>query len=174
MTGSNWLCLTVEEYNSEAPSEVLDYYLQPEGTTWAQLNDNVLSRKYKMQRGPYTVQDLDVMFINLNLDFTAPMALAITGLQTAVPFAFVLTEEQVRSYMSQQWYIGTLSQVVDYSNQVSTGEGYTAGTQKWADAVENASNPGQWAILKHPSYEDSVMTLIQGELPAGWLPDPEV
>jgi hypothetical protein len=114
------------------------------------------------------------MFLNLDIDYTSAMATAIQGLQTTAPFGYLLTEAQVRTYMQQQWYTGTLAQVVAYNNAVSTAQGYTAGTNKYADPVENDSNPGEWAILKHPSYSDSNMTLIQGELPQGWLPETEI
>ena len=174
MTGSNWLTIPLADYDSAAPSEVCAYYSQPEGSTWRELNDNVFSQRYKLQRGPYEVTAINVMFVNLNIDYTDAMSVAIAGLQTTAPFGFLLTEAQVRTYMQQQWYTGTLAQVVAYNNAVTTAEGYTAGTNKHADPIENNSAPGQWAILKHPSYEDASMTLIQGELPAGWLPDLEV
>jgi hypothetical protein len=173
MTGNAWLCLTLADYNLTIPSEVASYYEVAEATTWAQLNEQILSKKYKLQRGPYTVSGIQVMFVNLDVDYTTAMATAIQGLQTTVPFGYLLSEAQVRSYMGQQWYVGTLQQVVAYNNKVGTGQGLQVGENKWADAIENDSNPGEWAILKHPSYEDSVMTLIQGDLPQGWLPDVE-
>ena len=173
MTGNAWLCLTVADYNSIAPTEVREYYQAAETATWADLASGALS-VYKLPRGPYEVQGIQVMFLNLDIDYTSAMATAIQGLQSTAPFGYLLTEAQVRSYMQQQWYIGTLAQVVAYNNAVSTAEGYTAGTNKYADAIENDSNAGEWAILKHPSYSDANMTLIQGPLPAGWLPEPEI
>lgn len=173
MTGNAWLCLTLADYNSAIPSEVAAHYSVAETTTWKQLNDTVLSSLYKLQRGPYTVSGIQVMFINLDIDYTSLMGTAIAGLQTTVPFGYALTEAQVRTYINQQWYIGTLAQVVAYNNAVGAGQGLQVGENKWADAIENNSNPSQWAILKHPSYEDSAMTLIEGELPEGWLPEIE-
>jgi hypothetical protein len=173
MTGNGWICLTLADYNDIAPSEVLAYYSAAEGTTWAQLVQGALN-KYKMPRGPYTVSGIQVMFLNLDIDYTDAMSTAIAALKTTQPFGYVLTEEQVRTYMQQQWYIGTLSQVNAYNNAVATAEGYRAGTLAYANPIENNSNPGEWAILKHPSYSDASMTLNQGELPTGWLPEPEL
>ncbi len=173
MTGNTWLCLTLADYDNIIPAEVASYYEVAESTTWRQLNDTVLTQRFKLQRGPFTIEGIQAMFVNLDVDFTTAMATAITGLQTAAPFGYLLTEAQVRTYTVPQWYVGTLPQVVAYNNQVTTAQGYTAGTNKWADPIENASNAGQWAIPKNASYEDASMTLIQGELPAGWFPDIE-
>lgn len=174
MTGNTWLCLTLVDYDNIIPAEVAAFYEVAESTTWRQLNDTVLTQRFKLQRGPYTIQGIQAMFVNLDVDFTNAMATAITGLQTAAPFGYLLTEAQVREYTVAQWYTGTLSQVVAYNNLVTTAQGYTAGTNKWADPIENDSNPGEWAIPKNPSYEDASMTLIQGNLPDGWLPEPEL
>lgn len=186
MTGNIWLCLTMTDYENTVPTEVAEYYstqedasgaefvpanIIPEDTTWRELNDSVLTPKFKLQRGPYTVSGIQVMFINFDVDFTSPMITAIQGLQTTQPFGFLLTEKQVRDYMQQQWYVGDLSQVVAYNNKVGTAKGYTAGTNKWADPIGNNSNNGEWAILKEPSFEDANMTLVEGELPAEWFPD---
>jgi len=173
MTGNAWLCLTLADYDNILPAEVAASYGVAEATTWRELNDNVLTQTFKLQRGPYTVSGIQVMFVNLDVDYTSPVATAIQGLQTTTPFGYLLTEVQVRGYMQQQWYVGTLAQVVAYNNAVSTARGYTAGTNKWADPVENNGNPGEWAILKEPSFEDGAMTLIEGELPDGWLPEVE-
>jgi hypothetical protein len=174
MTGNTWICLTLADYENTVPVEVASYYEVAETTTWQQINEQKLSQRFKMQRGPYTVSGIQVMFVNMDVDYTTAMATALQALQTTVPFGFMLTEAQVRGYMQQQWYTGTLSKVVAYSNKVATSEGYTGGTNKYADPVENDSTPGQWAILKHPSYQDASMTLIEGELPQGWLPEPEL
>lgn len=48
--------------------------------------------------------------------------------------------------------------------------------ERWASATENANDPTQYAILKHPEVDKGgiELTLIEGELPEGWLPEPEL
>lgn len=170
MTGNSWLCLTTADYVEAAPLEVCTYYNKPEGTTWEELTQTVLTQRFKMKRGPVLIEGIEVHFINLDLDFSDPMAVAIQLLKTTYPIGYLLTEAQQKSYSTEAYYIGTLSQVVDYNNKIAAGENFTGGTSKWADPVENDAIPGQWAVLKHPSYEGP-MALQFGPLPQGWLPE---
>lgn len=57
------------------------------------------------------------------------------------------------------YYKGTLKQCNDYNNQVTLGENYQAPTTCWAGPIKCLD--GTFAILKHPSYESSVLQLVE-------------
>jgi len=52
MTGNTWICLTLADYENTVPAEVAAYYEVAETTTWQQINEQKLSQRFKMQRGP--------------------------------------------------------------------------------------------------------------------------
>lgn len=181
-----WICLTEETYNNSTLPEVCDYYgvqyelFDEDGNlagerTWRQLAEGTLTPQagFKLPRGPYIIEGVTVWFINIDIDFTHPMGLAITGLETAVPFNHILNIKQVDGYSIAQWYAGTLAQTVAYVNRVDAAQNYQSGTLAWAQPFESHTEPGRYAVPKHPGFVDSEMELIQGELPAGWFPEIE-
>lgn len=182
--GTNWLCLTATTYESEAPSEVLSYYNQQAGTTWAELAAYLVSQKLaRYRRGPVTIEGVQCYFVNIEVDRTSVMAQAIQALEAVTPFGYQHTTKQMEVLYGQQYYIGTLSAVNAYSNAVNAHEasknpsnGFNIGALSWAAAIENASDPTQYAILKNPEVDKGAiaLTLIEGELPQGWLPEPEL
>lgn len=182
--GTNWLCLTATTYESEAPSEVLAYYNQQAGTTWAELAAYLVSQKLaRYRRGPVTIEGVQCYFVNIEVDRTSVMAQAIQALEAVTPFGYQHTTKQMEVLYGQQYYIGTLSAVNAYSNAVNAHEasknpsnGFNIGALSWAAAIENASDPTQYAILKNPEVDKGgiALTLIEGELPQGWLPEPEL
>jgi len=197
--GTNWLCLTATTYESEVPSEVLSYYDQPEdasgaemveafslpeGTTWKQLAAYLVAQKLaRYPRGPVTIESVQCYFVNIEVDHTSVMAQAIQALEAVTPFGYQHTTKQMEVLYGQQYYIGTLSAVNAYSNAVNAHEasknpsnGFNIGALSWAAAIENASDPTQYAILKNPEVDKGgiALTLIEGELPEGWLPEPEL
>ena len=182
--GTNWLCLTQATYESEAPSEVLAYYNQQAGTTWAELAVYLVSQKLaRFPRGPVTIEGVQCYFVNIEVDHTSVMAQAIQALEAVTPFGYQHTTKQMEVLYGQQYYIGSLSAVNAYNNAVNAHEasknptnGFNIGALSWAAAIENASDPTQYAILKNPEVDKGgiALTLIEGELPQGWLPEPEL
>jgi hypothetical protein len=111
------------------------------------------------------------------------MSQAIQALEAVTPFGYQHTTKQMEVLFGQQYYIGSLSAINAYNNAVNAHEasknpsnGFNYGALSWASAIENASDPTQYAILKHPEVDKGgiALTLIQGDLPAGWLPEPEI
>lgn len=181
--GTNWLCLTQATYESEVPSEVLSYYNQ-EAATWAELAAYLVSQKLaRYPRGPVTIENVACYFVNIEVDHTSVMSQAIQALEAVTPFGYQHTTKQMEVLFGQQYYTGTLSAVNAYNNAVNAHEasknpsnGFNFGALSWASAIENASDPTQYAILKHPEVDKGgiALTLIEGELPTGWLPEPEI
>ena len=181
--GTNWLCLTQATYESEVPSEVLSYYNQ-EAATWAELAAYLVSQKLaRYPRGPVTIENVACYFVNIEVDHTSVMSQAIQALEAVTPFGYQHTTKQMEVLFGQQYYTGSLSAINAYNNAVNAHEasknpsnGFNYGALSWASAIENASDPTQYAILKHPEVDKGgiALTLIQGDLPAGWLPEPEI
>jgi hypothetical protein len=181
--GTNWLCLTQATYESEVPSEVLSYYNQ-EAATWAELAAYLVSQKLaRYPRGPVTIENVACYFVNIEVDHTSVMSQAIQALEAVTPFGYQHTTKQMEVLFGQQYYIGSLSAINAYNNAVNAHEasknpsnGFNYGALSWASAIENASDPTQYAILKHPEVDKGAiaLTLIEGELPQGWLPEPEL
>jgi hypothetical protein len=181
--GTNWLCLSQATYESEVPSEVLSYYNQ-EAATWAELAAYLVSQKLaRYPRGPVTIENVACYFVNIEVDHTSVMSQAIQALEAVTPYGYQHTTKQMEVLFGQQYYTGSLSAVNAYNNAVNAHEaaknptnGFNFGALSWASAIENASDPTQYAILKHPEVDKGgiALTLIEGELPQGWLPEPEL
>ena len=68
------------------------------------------------------------------------------------------------------YYKGTKTKCEDYNTKVTLGENYQGSTTSWANVTSNQN--GQFAILKHESYE-SDMTLID-KIPDSWYNNLEI
>jgi len=183
-----WICLTTATYEGATLPEVCDYYgidfeiidLDTNEVvgerTWKQLVQSTLTptKGYKLPRGPYTIEGIEVWFINIDIDFTHPMGLAVTAIETATPFNHILNVKQVNDYTVEQWYVGTLAQTVAYVNRVDSAQNYQSGTLAWATPFESATESGLYAVPKHPNFTDSEMQLIQEQLPEGWHPSDQL
>jgi len=70
---------------------------------------------------------------------------------------------------SQGYLIGTEAQCIAYDNTVTTGEGYTGTTTRWAEPRKHPVED-KWAIVKHKNYEEATMEYV-AELDSTWTPD---
>lgn len=67
------------------------------------------------------------------------------------------------------YYVSTNKQDLDsYNQHVSIGEGYNGTTTHWAKIIEHP-NGKDFAILKHPSYDEE-LPLVVTTLGDDWFP----
>lgn len=57
------------------------------------------------------------------------------------------------------YYKGTQQQCNSYNEQVSLGENYQVPTTCWAGTIKCLD--GDYAILKHPSYESDILQFVE-------------
>jgi len=58
--------------------------------------------------------------------------------------------------MTNGYYIGTKEQAENYDNIVTQGEGYNGTTTRWAEPRQHPTQLDLYAIIKHPSYDDTM------------------
>lgn len=72
-----------------------------------------------------------------------------------------------------KFYKGTYNQCKYYLDKVNSGENYGPGTSTWAQIQSSYTEPKQYAILKHPKYTHSNMTIVE-RLPSEFIVNQEI
>lgn len=64
------------------------------------------------------------------------------------------------------YYIGTKKECEAYNTEVTTKEGYSGTTAKWADVTKHDTK-NEYAIIANPKYSSDLKSV--SELPADWF-----